>query len=78
MRRTRRAQAKSKAFSDTKVKCPKDPEVTLQYYGKPDMVAFIRDAKPVRFWCPKCGSKYDAIIKPGITEEETDRRVKEV
>ncbi len=76
MRRTRRAV--SKAFADTKVTCPKCPQALLQYYGKPDPVGFLRDGKPVRFWCPRCKSKFDAQVTPGITEEETKRTFREV
>jgi hypothetical protein len=42
------------------------------------MVAYLRDGKPIRFWCPKCHRKIDVAITPGITERETDRRVKEI
>jgi hypothetical protein len=76
MRRTRRAVRK--AFANAEVYCPKCPGSALQYYGKPDMAAYLRDRKPVRFWCPKCETKYDAAVITGITEEETDRRIKEV
>lgn len=66
------------AFQDTKVVCPRCPGLTLQYYGKPDWIAFVRDGKPVRFWCPKCKSKFDATVKIGTTPEEDERSLNQV
>lgn len=66
------------AFLDIKVFCPHCQKARLQYYGKPDWAAFVRDQRPIRFWCPKCERKFDANIKPGITPEEDERSFTEV